>query len=95
MARIKSDSHGPYVIGGGYLWRPVFPPGYSHAYADGTILQVSDEVRVHHTGGTQLAWVKKDAVRERWFAHGMPAGQRLKPGGSDLMWRPGSHGFRD
>ena len=95
MTKIRRDRHGIYAIGGGYLWRPVFPPGYDHAFADGSGFAEGAEVRIHHSGGTPLAWIRDDTLRERWFAHGAPAGRTLKAGESETMWRPASHGFVD
>jgi len=75
MAKVREDKHGIYLIAGGYYFRPVFPIGFDHAFKDGTVFKVGDTVKAYHRGGTQLATVKKDDVKETWFSHGATSGK--------------------
>jgi hypothetical protein len=67
--KVKQDEHGLYVRGAGYIWRPVFPVGYSHVHEDRTDFGLGDEVGVSHSGGP-LASIRGASGREQWFAHG-------------------------
>lgn len=75
MAKIRRDSHGLYLIAGGYYFRPIFPVGYRHVYKDGTSLNEGEKAVARHKGGTQLATVKSENVSEIWFSHGGTSGK--------------------
>lgn len=75
MAKIRQDSHGLYLIAGGYYFRPVFPVGYSHAYKDGTSLNEGDKAVARHRRGSPLTTVKSENVNEIWFSHGATSGK--------------------
>lgn len=70
--KVKNDSHGMYVRGGGYLFRPLFPEnsGYAHAYDNGTQFSVGDQVTVTHESAGPIGTVKKDGNKESWYSHG-------------------------
>lgn len=59
MSVIRQDSHGLFVIAGGYCARPGAVGGYSHAYnmTDGG-LKAGDMVRARHIAGTPLIKLK-------------------------------------
>lgn len=66
--KIRRDEHGLYARGAGYIWRPDYPVGYSHAHGP-TVMLEGDEVGVSHSGGP-MASIKSATVRERWYSHG-------------------------
>lgn len=64
--KVKSDIHGIYVRGGGYIWRYDFPRGYKHVHGLVSSRHTEgDSVNVSHSGGP-LASISG----EKWYAHG-------------------------
>lgn len=92
MAKVKIDSHGPYVRGGGWLFRPLFPVHCIDAEQnDKTSLKEGDKVKVYHHGGTKLGSVTpENGDKETWYSHGC----YIKNGGghedSEDLWKPGN-----
>jgi hypothetical protein len=93
--KVKSDSHGLYVRGGGYVWRPEFPASYP---TEGLIPEQGhsnhregDRVTVSHKGGTMLASVvehgpaSRARYTERWYCHGQYI-STAGPISSELMY---------
>lgn len=77
---IREDRHSPYVKVGGYIARPVFPRGYSHAYPDHTHHGVGEKVYAVHRGGPCAS-----VGGETWFLHGCYLGTDL---GSEDLFKP-------
>lgn len=75
MSKIRRDVHGLYLIAGGYYFRPLFPIGYCHRFKSETQFGEGDTVKASHKGGTPLASVKSDDVRETWYSHGATSGR--------------------
>jgi hypothetical protein len=67
--KIKTDEHGLYIRGAGYIWRADYPIGARHAYGP-TVFQEGDEVSVSHSGGPLASIRRGDGTREHWYAHG-------------------------
>lgn len=70
MAKIHEDRHGVYVKAGGYIFRPIFPRGYSHVYTGGTVFSAGDTVKAYHHCGSSLGSVARDGIKEKWYSHG-------------------------
>ena len=70
MPVIKKDSYSLYIKQGGYIFRPIFPVGYSHVYSDGSQFSEKDKAKSNHRRGTPLASVKVGDISETWFNHG-------------------------
>lgn len=83
MAVIRKDKHGLYVKAGGYIFRPVFPRGYNHAYDDGSKHQVGDKVRATHCSAGPLGKIGG----EYWYAHGAYLG-RCGDSNSENNYKP-------
>ncbi len=78
---IREDCHGTYVKVGGYIARPVFPIGYSHAYPDRTHHEVGQKVYAVHRAGPCAT-----VGGETWYLHGCYlAGVQ---GTSELCFKP-------
>ena len=79
---IREDSHGLYVKVGGYIFRPVFPIGYSHVHDDATQYEGGDKVTASHPGGPT-----GQVGEETWYAHGCYLVQGTN---SELHFKPES-----
>lgn len=68
--KIRQDQHSLYIRGAGYIWRPEYPPGYSHVHGP-TKLAEGDEVSLSHSGGpTASVKGSNGGIKERWYSHG-------------------------
>jgi hypothetical protein len=88
MNRVYQDSHGTFLKADGSVFRPEVTPRYEHLYGKTDLVTVSvfvagDAVKASHRYGTGLANVKKDAIKETWFAHGSYNGEP-----SEKCWTP-------
>lgn len=66
MSKIMSDSHGLFVRGGGYVWRPVYPK-FTEQHS--TKFNIDDVVSVNHRGGPS-ARITNKTNKESWYSHG-------------------------
>ncbi len=80
MAKLRNDDHGPYVISGGYTFRPQMArysyPTIANNYGRGIETRIVNvtEVKARHLGGTPFCKVKADDIEEIWNSHGTEKG---------------------
>lgn len=79
-SKIKSDVHGFYLKKDGYIFRPVFPPGYETK--NPTVpLEEGTKVRVTYNGSGSYARINIDGTILFWMKHGtyiIPQGDDIK-----------------
>lgn len=79
MPKVRKDAHGLCLKVGGYVWRPIFPVGYRHAYKDESQLEAGQTVTARHSGGPLLTIKHGDSIKEVWFSHGAYLGPDQSP----------------
>lgn len=93
MAKIHGDKYGVYIKAGGYIFRPIFPSGFSHAFPNGTVFQAGETVKANHLGGSSLGSVRKDGVKEKWFSHGSYLDSESSEFCSEDYFQPSYHNW--
>lgn len=86
--KVKKDSHGLYVRGGGYLWRPIYPRNVEQLE---TLHKENDEVNVNHYTAGPYAKVGTKGNIELWYSHGSYLdfkGVKTKTINSEFLFKP-------